>query len=123
MSPRLHGPLTDGFCCAAAGDACACGPQNASYNLFNYVNEVNAEVEVLEDGISKVRSEIEAHLEQVSTEWDRLACESVAFSMFQHCLWRSWRCSDLLCDAHWPAAAGSFVCWFVFSTAALRHQR
>lgn len=72
MLPRLHGLLTDGFCCAAAGDACAIRPQNASYNLFNYVNEVNAEVEALEDGISKVRSEIEAHLEQVSTEWDRL---------------------------------------------------
>jgi outer membrane murein-binding lipoprotein Lpp len=40
--------------------------QSASYNLFNYVNEVNAEVEALEDSIDKVRAEIEAHLEQVS---------------------------------------------------------
>jgi hypothetical protein len=41
--------------------------QSASYNLFNYVNEVNAEVEALEDSIEKVRSEIEAHQEQAST--------------------------------------------------------
>lgn len=40
--------------------------QSASYNLFNYVNEVNAEVEALEDSIEKVRSEIEAHQEQAS---------------------------------------------------------
>lgn len=40
--------------------------QSASYNLFNYVNEVNAEVEALEDSIDKVRAEIEVHLEQAS---------------------------------------------------------
>jgi hypothetical protein len=39
--------------------------QNASYNLFNYVNEVNAEVEALEDSIDKVRAEIDTHMEQV----------------------------------------------------------
>jgi len=43
--------------------------QSASYNLFNYVNEVNAEVEALEDSIAKVRAEIEAHLDQVRLHW------------------------------------------------------
>lgn len=43
--------------------------QSASYNLFNYVNEVNAEVEALEDSIAKVRVEIEAHLDQVRVHW------------------------------------------------------
>lgn len=40
--------------------------ESASYNLFNYVNEVNAEVEALEDSIAKVRAEIEAHLDQAN---------------------------------------------------------
>jgi hypothetical protein len=62
-------------------------PQNASYNLFNYVNEVNAEVEALEDSISKVRTEIEAHLEQVRMqEWAwLLRCDFVALHMLGHC--------------------------------------
>lgn len=49
--------------------------QSASYNLFNYVNEVNAEVEALEDSIEKVRSEIEAHKEQASTH---VTCRALA---------------------------------------------
>jgi hypothetical protein len=52
-------------CCAVLHCTVSTGAQNASYNLFNYVNEVNAEVEALEDSIDKVRTEIETHLEQV----------------------------------------------------------
>lgn len=39
--------------------------EDANYTLFNYVNEVNTEVETLEDNIGKVRQEIEAYMAQV----------------------------------------------------------
>jgi prefoldin subunit 5 len=39
--------------------------EDANYTLFNYVNEVNAEVETLEDNISKVRQEIDNYTAQV----------------------------------------------------------
>lgn len=39
--------------------------EDANYTLFNYVNEVNTEVETLEDNIAKVRKEIEEYVTQV----------------------------------------------------------
>jgi hypothetical protein len=39
--------------------------EDANYTLFNYVNEVNTEVEALEDNIGRVRQEIDAYVAQV----------------------------------------------------------
>uniref|UniRef100_A0A383V6K0 ODAD1 central coiled coil region domain-containing protein n=1 Tax=Tetradesmus obliquus TaxID=3088 RepID=A0A383V6K0_TETOB len=38
--------------------------EDANYTLFNYVNEVNTEVEALEDNIGRVRQEIDAYVAQ-----------------------------------------------------------
>jgi hypothetical protein len=41
--------------------------EDANYTLFNYVNEVNTEVEALEDNIERVRQEIDAYMAQVGS--------------------------------------------------------
>eukprot|EP00879_Flechtneria_rotunda_P012214 GHRR01012756.1.p1 GENE.GHRR01012756.1~~GHRR01012756.1.p1 ORF type:complete len:569 (+),score=227.55 GHRR01012756.1:229-1935(+) len=40
------------------------GAEDANYTLFNYVNEVNSEIEAMEDNIGHVRQEIEAYMAQ-----------------------------------------------------------
>ncbi len=40
--------------------------EDANYTLFNYVNEVNEEVEKLEDQISSVRAEMDKYRAKVS---------------------------------------------------------
>lgn len=47
--------------------------EDANYTLFNYVNEVNTEVEALEDNIGRVRQEIDAYVAQVGCSTRRRA--------------------------------------------------
>jgi chromosome segregation ATPase len=42
--------------------------QDASFNLYTYVNEVDAEVESLEDSITRMQGEINEYTEHVSAE-------------------------------------------------------
>lgn len=53
--------------------------EDANFSLFNYVNEVNAEIEKLEDQIGEIRAEVE-RLRGESSQQESLRLQAVHVS-------------------------------------------